>query len=74
MITMELSAGESISIGSRTLKVLAVRAGEVVVALGELKTTSRRCPICRARVGPGSSALEPWYCPRCGFTWDESQV
>jgi hypothetical protein len=73
MIAVELKPGEGVRIGAHTVEVLAVRAGEVVVALhgptGD--NHAQRCPICRSRVSPGVPASEAWYCPRCGSAWDE---
>jgi hypothetical protein len=70
MIEIERSPGQGVRIGACLLRVLAVRAGEVVVALldpnadchscGEPTSDRRRCPLC---------AAEALVCPACEPSW-----
>jgi transposase len=73
MIAMELKAGEGVCIGTHTIQVLEIRAGEVVIALIEAEPgpTGRSCPICKATGGLVEGGSEVWYCRRCGYSWDD---
>jgi hypothetical protein len=72
MVIIERSADQGVQVGPYTLWVLAVRAGEVVVALldpdkdcigcGE-RTAGARCRLCGALVCPVCARTR--RCPRC---------
>jgi hypothetical protein len=75
MTHIERSPGEGVQIGPYTLRVLAVRAGEVVVAIldpdvdcaccGERPAQRRRCPLCAAEAVVCPACARSWRCPAC---------
>jgi hypothetical protein len=73
MVVIERSPDQGVQIGRYTLRVLAVHANEVVVALIDPDTdcavcgerTTGRCPGCDARVCP--ACARAWHCPRCAY-------
>lgn len=79
MVQIERSPGEAVRIGRYTLRVLAVHAGEVVVALidperdcagcGEQTADRVRCPACAAEMRVCPSCAVSWSCPQCAAPW-----
>jgi hypothetical protein len=75
MVTIERSPGQAIRIGRYTVRVLAVHAGEVVLALldpdrdcagcGERPADRLRCPVCQAEAVVCAACVGSWHCPRC---------
>jgi len=75
MIVIERSPGEGLAIGRYVVRVLAVRAGEVVLALsdpekdccrcGEGPGERHRCPVCAAAVLLCAGCAASWACD-CG--------
>jgi hypothetical protein len=75
MVVIERMPGLGVQIGRYTLQVLAVHAGEVVVALldpdkdcagcGERPADRRRCPGCGAEAVVCPACAPVWRCPRC---------
>jgi hypothetical protein len=75
MVKIERSAGQGVQIGRYTLRVLAVGADEVVVALldpdvdcaccGERPAGRRRCPLCAAEAVVCPACAQSWRCPAC---------
>jgi hypothetical protein len=77
MVVIERSPDQSVQIGPYTLRVLAVRAGEVVVALLDPATdciscgergSARRCRVCDVEVLLCPGCVDSWRCPRCACT------
>jgi hypothetical protein len=72
---IERSPNQAVRIGPYTLRVLAVRADEVVVALldpdrdchacGERPADRLRCPACGAEAVVCPVCVRSWRCPRC---------
>ena len=75
MVQIDRSPGEAVRIGRYTLRVLAVRAGEVVVALldpekdcagcGEQTIRRDRCPVCGVKTLVCEGCAASWRCPDC---------
>jgi hypothetical protein len=65
MVVIERSPGEGVQIGHHVLRVLAVHADEVVVALLD---PDKVCVVCGAGLdepAQTAGATEPGRCPRC---------
>jgi hypothetical protein len=80
MIVIERSPGEGVRVGRYTLRVLAVRAGEVVVALygpeecavcGGTVTGPTVCPVCGEEAILCPACSPSWRCPGCAPAPDE---
>jgi hypothetical protein len=79
MVEIERKAGEAVRVGRYTLRVIAVRPGEVVIALldpdkdcagcGERPAQRRRCPVCGAEAVLCNACLPSRRCPRCASPW-----
>lgn len=79
MVAIQRSPGEAVRIGRYTLKVLAVHADEVVVALldpekdcaacGEATAAQSRCPACTAEMRLCNACALSWNCPACHSPW-----
>ena len=79
MKMLELSPGRGVQVGPYTLRVLAVRPGEVVLALldpdkdctgcGGRPAARLRCPICRAEALVCPDCVSSQSCPRCASPW-----
>jgi hypothetical protein len=78
MVVLERMSGQSLRVGPYTLEVLAVRAGEVVVALhgpeescaGCGRPAGRRhCPACGAEGAVCPECLPSCRCPSCASPW-----
>jgi len=75
MVMIERKPGLGVQIGPYTLQVLAVHAGEVVVALldpekdcaccGERPAERRRCSHCQGEAVLCSDCEPSWPCPGC---------
>ena len=75
MVKIERSPGQGVQIGRYTLRVLAVHAGEVVVAVldpdldcaccGERPAAHCRCPRCGAEAVVCATCASSWQCPKC---------
>jgi len=79
MFFFELTPGQDVRVGPCTLRVLAVRPGEVVVALldpahdcafcGERPAARHRCPVCQAEAPVCPDCLAYYPCPCCASPW-----
>ena len=76
MVTIECSPGQCVRIGHRTMRVLAVHAAEVILALidpdkdcalcGERPANRHYCPVCASGTVICPACTPDWCCPRCG--------
>jgi hypothetical protein len=79
MVVIQRSPGQGVRIGPCTLRVLAVHADEVVVALldpdkdcavcGERPAERRSCPVCQAEAVVCPVCVPVWQCPACACSW-----
>jgi hypothetical protein len=80
MFLIEVSPGQEVRVGRRTLRVLAIHAGEVVVAVldpaqdcafcGGPPAARRRCPVCQAEALVCPDCVPSRPCPRCASPWE----
>ena len=78
MVELERTPGQAVQIGRYTLRVLAVRQGEVVVALLDpdkdcaacgQRAERSQCPACQAVMVVCRDCVESWRCPFCASVW-----
>jgi hypothetical protein len=78
MVELERTPGQAVQIGRYTLRVLAVREGEVVVALLDpdkdcvgcgQRGVSSLCPACQTVMVVCPDCVRSWRCPFCASAW-----
>jgi hypothetical protein len=75
MTAIELGAGQSVRVGRYTLRIVAVRGAEVIVALfdpekdcagcGVRPASPSRCQACQTEAPLCADCLQVRFCPRC---------
>jgi hypothetical protein len=75
MVVIERETGQAVQVGPHLLKVLAIRAGEVILVLldpekdclgcGDPGTDRFRCSACGLEALRCPACLPDWTCPRC---------
>jgi hypothetical protein len=76
MVVIERLLGQGVRIGPYVVRVLAIHAEEVVIALhrpdescvacAEAEGSPRLCPVCLAESVVCPACAQSWPCPRCG--------